>query len=148
MVHIHGSGKIFVGRDHLGAAVSRSRVTGSIWLCSVELPSVLAHLASVLVESVDASGPCVVVRARTRSGASAGCTRCGSRSEWSHSRYVRHLADIALGGRPVRLDLSVRRLYCENTVCPKVTFAEQVPELRCDISGARRCCSPWSRQSV
>ncbi|WP_369244491.1 transposase [Streptomyces sp. R41] len=42
---------------------------------------------------------------------------------------MRHLADTALGGRPVRIDLSVRRLYCENTVCPKVTFAEQVPEL-------------------
>ncbi|MGW1562227.1 transposase family protein [Streptomyces sp. NPDC002144] len=83
----------------------------------------------MLVESVDVSGPCVVVRARTRSGAPAGCTGCGTRSERSHSRYVRHLADTALGGRPVRIDLSVRRLYCENTVCPKVTFAEQVPEL-------------------
>ncbi|MCX4404123.1 ISL3 family transposase [Streptomyces sp. NBC_01764] len=83
----------------------------------------------MLVESVDVSGPYVVVRARTRSGASARCTGCGTRSEWSHSRYVRHLADTALGGRPVRIDLSVRRLYCENTVCPKMTFAEQVPEL-------------------
>jgi hypothetical protein len=46
-----------------------------------------------------------------------------------HSRYVRHLADAALGGRPARIDLSVRRLYCENSACPKVTFAEQVPGL-------------------
>ncbi|WJY53590.1 transposase [Streptomyces chengbuensis] len=48
---------------------------------------------------------------------------------WRHSRYARRLADVALGGRPVRIDLSVRRLYCENSVCPKVTFAEQVPGL-------------------
>ncbi|MGW9211320.1 hypothetical protein ACWGR4_30630 [Embleya sp. NPDC055664] len=40
---------------------------------------------------------------------------------------MRHLADTAVGGRPVRIDLSVRRLYCENPSCPKVTFAEQVP---------------------
>ncbi|MFE8990760.1 hypothetical protein ACFYMI_23580 [Streptomyces collinus] len=46
-----------------------------------------------------------------------------------HSRYVRHLADAALGGQPVRIDLSVRRLYCENSACPKVTFAERVPGL-------------------
>jgi transposase len=46
-----------------------------------------------------------------------------------HSRYVRHLADAVLGDRPVRIDLSVRRLYCENSACPKVTFAEQVPGL-------------------
>ncbi|MGW4200351.1 transposase [Streptomyces sp. NPDC004726] len=29
----------------------------------------------------------------------------------------------------MRIDLSVRRLYCENASCPKVTFAEQVPGL-------------------
>ncbi|MFD9824877.1 hypothetical protein [Streptomyces violascens] len=45
-------------------------------------------------------------------------------SDWVHSRYVRHLTDAALGGRPVRISLSVRRLYCENPACPKVTFAE------------------------
>ncbi|WP_331752307.1 ISL3 family transposase [Streptomyces sp. NBC_00829] len=84
---------------------------------------------SVLVVSVDAAGPVVVVRARTRARAPAGCTGCGTLSEWVHSRYERHLADVALGGRPVRIDLSVRRLYCENAACPKVTFAEQVPEL-------------------
>lgn len=50
-------------------------------------------------------------------------------SDWVHSRYVRHLADTALGGRPVRIDLSVRRLYCENPACMKVTFAEQVDGL-------------------
>jgi hypothetical protein len=49
-------------------------------------------------------------------------------SAWVHSRYERQLADAALGGRPVRIDLSVRRLYCENPACPKRTFAEQVFE--------------------
>ncbi|WP_327348424.1 ISL3 family transposase [Streptomyces europaeiscabiei] len=83
----------------------------------------------MLVVSVDVSGPAVVMQARTRSGAPAGCTGCGTLSEWVHSRYVRRLADAALGGRPVLIDLSVRRLYCENSACPKVTFAEQVPGL-------------------
>lgn len=70
-----------------------------------------------------------MIEARTRSRVPAGCSRCGVLSDWTHSRYVRHLADAALGGRPVRIDLSVRRLYCENPSCPKVTFAEQVPGL-------------------
>ncbi|MFD0567920.1 hypothetical protein ACFQ2M_42525 [Kitasatospora saccharophila] len=39
---------------------------------------------------------------------------------------MRHLADVTVGGRTVRIDLSVRRLCCENPVCLKVTFAEQV----------------------
>ncbi|MFF3242209.1 ISL3 family transposase [Streptomyces sp. NPDC002870] len=79
--------------------------------------------------SVDVSGPVVVVRARTRGRAPAACTGCGMASAWVHSRYERHLADAAVGGRPVRIDLSVRRLYCENPACPKRTFAEQVEGL-------------------
>nr|WP_244187804.1 ISL3 family transposase [Streptomyces regalis] len=71
----------------------------------------------------------MAVRARTRSGVPAGCTGCGRLSAWCHSCYVRRLADVTLGGRPLRIDLSVRRLYCENASCLKVTFAEQVPGL-------------------
>jgi transposase len=86
-------------------------------------------LADVQMLSVDISDAAVAVRARTRSDIPAGCTGCGHLSEWCHSRYARHLSDVALGGRPLYIDLSVRRLYCENPVCPKVTFAEQVPGL-------------------
>jgi transposase len=46
-----------------------------------------------------------------------------------HSRYTRRLADTAIGGRPARIELQVRRLYCENPLCPKVTFAEQIEGL-------------------
>ncbi|MFB7448110.1 ISL3 family transposase [Streptomyces sp. NPDC056194] len=81
------------------------------------------------VVSVEVSDAVVAVRARTRSGEPAGCTGCGQLSEWCHSRYARRLADVTLAGRPLRIDLSVRRLYCENRTCPKATFAEQVPGL-------------------
>ncbi|WP_406296776.1 ISL3 family transposase [Streptomyces sp. NBC_00624] len=83
----------------------------------------------MLVVSVEVSDAGVAVHARTRSGIPAGCAGCGQLSEWCHSRYVRRLADVTLGGRPLRIDLSVRRLYCENATCPKRTFAEQVPGL-------------------
>lgn len=42
---------------------------------------------------------------------------------------MRHVADEAVGGRPVVIDLSVRRLYCTNPGCTKVTFVEQVEGL-------------------
>lgn len=79
--------------------------------------------------SVGATGSTVVVRACTPDEVPARCTGCRASSHWVHSRYVRHLADAALGGRPVRIELSVRRLYCENSTCPKVTFAEQIDVL-------------------
>ncbi|MFJ2135368.1 transposase family protein [Streptomyces sp. NPDC087845] len=105
------------------------RGVGSLQLCSVEIASLLPQLVNVLVISADVSDAVVTVRARTRSGVPAGCTGCGQLSAWCHSRYVRHLADVTLGGRPLRIELSVRRLYCENPTCPKATFAEQVPGL-------------------
>ncbi|MEV0492302.1 hypothetical protein [Streptomyces atratus] len=42
---------------------------------------------------------------------------------------MRHGADEAIGGKPVVIDVSVRRLYCENPGCSKTTFVEQVPGL-------------------
>ncbi|MGW3916128.1 transposase family protein [Streptomyces sp. NPDC005070] len=50
------------------------------------------------------------------------CPGCGHSSGWEHSRYVREVADEAIGGRPVRISVSVRRLYCENSVCSRKTF--------------------------
>nr|WP_166682635.1 transposase family protein [Streptomyces sp. 846.5] len=86
------------------------------------------QLDAVVVESVVVVADVVVVIARTRA-APVGCPGCGQRSSWEHSRYVRHVGDEAVGGRAVRIDLSVRRLYCENTACPKATFVEQVAGL-------------------
>ncbi|WP_420802789.1 transposase family protein [Streptomyces adustus] len=57
------------------------------------------------------------------------CPGCGQVSDRVHSRNARHVADKAVGGRPVVIDLSVRRLYCEWPDCPKATLVEQVEEL-------------------
>jgi transposase len=83
----------------------------------------------VTVTSVNTAGPVAVIHARTRAQTPGSCSGCGSASDWIHSRYVRQLADTAVGGRPVRIELLVRRLYCENRSCPKKTFVEQVDGL-------------------
>jgi len=57
------------------------------------------------------------------------CPGCGQASRRVHSRYVRHVADEAVGGRSVLIDLSVRRMYCEKPACEKITFVEQVAGL-------------------
>ncbi|MCX4852088.1 ISL3 family transposase [Streptomyces sp. NBC_00893] len=97
--------------------------------CDVELTALLPHLASVLVEAVEAGEGLVRITVRTAAGVSVICPGCGQESAWEHSRYVRHVADEAIGGSPVLIDVSVRRLYCENSDCSKTTFAEQVPGL-------------------
>ncbi|MFF1918897.1 transposase family protein [Streptomyces sp. NPDC058239] len=57
------------------------------------------------------------------------CPACGTTSARVHSRYVRRLADSAVGGRPVVIELRVRRFRCRQGACPQKTFAEQVEGL-------------------
>jgi transposase len=59
----------------------------------------------------------------------AACPGCARVSDRAHSRYVRRLSDVAVGGQEVLLRLGVRRFFCENAECARKTFAEQVPDL-------------------
>jgi transposase len=57
------------------------------------------------------------------------CPRCAAPSAREHSRYTRRVTDEAVGGRPLVVELSVRRLYCGTLECPQTTFVEQVEGL-------------------
>ncbi|MCX4869375.1 MULTISPECIES: hypothetical protein [unclassified Streptomyces] len=46
-----------------------------------------------------------------------------------HSCYQRRLADTPVGDQPVRIELTVRRLYCDNARCERRTFVEKVAGL-------------------
>lgn len=101
----------------------------------------LPQLNPVVVDSVAVLDEMVVITALTRDDSTAR-TGCGHDSTWERSRYQRHVTDEAGGGRPVRIDLTVRRLNCENTDCPKTTFAEQVEGLT--VRYQRRTPAPVS----
>ncbi|WP_260470753.1 ISL3 family transposase [Streptomyces sp. RP5T] len=89
---------------------------------------VFPHLEKVQVERVWIEDDMVRVKARTLDGA-LPCPSCGVCSYRVHSRYRRHLADASVGGHPVVVDLSVRRLFCDVTDCARRTFVEQVEGL-------------------
>jgi transposase len=87
------------------------------------------HLAGVVVELVErAAAGVVTMHARARS-AGADCPHCGSASGRVHGRYMRRLADAAVGGASVVIELLVRRFKCPNPACRAVTFAEQIAGL-------------------
>ncbi|WP_223279947.1 ISL3 family transposase [Streptomyces sp. SDr-06] len=86
------------------------------------------HLDAVRVERVWVKNGVVCISARTRE-LPVGCPDCAAASVRVHSRYVRTLADLAVGGRRVSIGLSVRRLFCDSPHCGRRTFAEQVDEL-------------------
>jgi hypothetical protein len=60
---------------------------------------------------------------------SARCMRCGNASRSVQSRYARLLADLAISGRRVEIQLRVRRSRCLDGACLARTFAEQVDGL-------------------
>lgn len=89
------------------------------------IAELLPCLSAVSVERVEVGDSLVRIRART-SGDAVCCPGCGALARRVHSRYVRRVTDCAFGGRTVRIEVSVRRLYCRNQRCARVTFAEQV----------------------
>ncbi|MER6617566.1 transposase family protein [Streptomyces xantholiticus] len=97
--------------------------------CVVAVEELLPQLAGLRIERVEAGPEALRITAVTSDDIPRACPGCGQVSQWTHSRYVCHVADEAVGGRSLVIDLSVRRLYCENPACPKVTFVEQVDGL-------------------
>jgi len=69
---------------------------------------------------------------------SSNCPECGQRSIRIHSRYCRHPCDLPAHGRAVRLNLHVRRFFCDHPDCPRQTFAERIPAVA--QQHARRTC--------
>jgi transposase len=59
----------------------------------------------------------------------AMCPDCHQPSSREHSRYWRAPADLPCVGRQMRLDLFVRRFFCDNPLCDRKTFAERFPDL-------------------
>jgi hypothetical protein len=84
------------------------------------------HLNGVDLEQAEDLGGSVRIMARTRGGPAA-CRGCGTASAQVHDRYRRRLHDLPCGGRPVQVELEVRRFRCARAACPVLTFTEQVP---------------------
>ena len=57
----------------------------------------------------------------------ASCPDCHTASLRRHGHYQRKPADVACGGRCVKLALQVRRYFCDNPACPRRTFGERFP---------------------
>jgi transposase len=73
------------------------------------------------------------------------CPECNFNSARVHSQYQRKLADLPCVGIPVRVVWTVRRFFCDNRECNRVTFAEQIPNVAARY--ARRTCRLHQQQT-
>lgn len=87
------------------------------------------------LEQVEFEAGQVLVKAAARRRAAA-CPICGQWSRRVHSRYHRTLADLPWHGLQVRLQLSVRKFFCDTPTCPRRIFTERLPATA--MSYARR----------
>ncbi|MEU5537225.1 transposase family protein [Streptomyces sp. NPDC020362] len=77
--------------------------------CVVAIEEPLPQLSGLRIARVDTRPEAVRITALTRNDVPRTCPGCGQGSEGTHSRYVRRVADEAVGGRPLVIELSVRR---------------------------------------
>jgi transposase len=82
----------------------------------------------VIVDTIESAPSGVLFTARYWP-AQAACPACGTSSSRVHSSYVRQVRDLPVGGRPVLIQLAMRRFLCTNAACAKVTFAGQADGL-------------------
>ena len=85
-------------------------------------------LSSLVIEDVSDRDGVIVVRARTTAGP-VPCPRCAGLTGHVHGYYQRTVADVPADGRPVVVQVRVRRMRCGDLDCPVQTFREQVPGL-------------------
>jgi transposase len=93
------------------------------------LPSALLPAIPGLVIELTISGEEAITLVVRLLPPASCCSTCGAYSTRVHSRARRTLTDLPASGRLVRLVLQVRRFFCSNSACPRLTFTEQVPEL-------------------
>ncbi len=54
------------------------------------------------------------------------CPLCGTHTARVHSRYTRQLVDLPCAGQRVRLQIQVRKYFCDVPSCARKIFAERL----------------------
>ncbi len=91
-------------------------------------PTILPAHASLHLVRLEADEQFILAVVAT-TASEALCPLCQCRSESIHSRYVRLVADLPWAGWAVRLELHVRRFFCQNRACTRQIFTERLPNV-------------------
>jgi hypothetical protein len=91
-------------------------------------PTILPAHASLHLVRLEADEQFILAVVAT-TASEALCPLCQCRSQSIHSRYVRLVADLPWAGWAVRLDLHVRRFFCQNKECTRQIFTERLPNV-------------------
>jgi transposase len=99
--------------------------------------------SQLCIDRVEIEGEDVLLSVSSTREASL-CPLCNRLSDRVHSQYQRHPADLPIVGHAVRLDMNVRKFFCDNSDCKRVIFTERLPSVLAPY--ARRTNRLASRQ--
>ena len=83
---------------------------------------------ALVLDLVTAQNGTILLKAHSADQPTA-CPDCQCQSGHVHSHYCRKLLDLPWQGQSVRIELTVRKLYCDKEECPRRVFTERLPEI-------------------
>jgi len=88
--------------------------------------TLLPDAAEVVLDQLQVVGRERIIMVLRPAGERSCCPACHVRSGRVHSLYRRRLRDLPWEGIPVRIELRVRRFFCDSDNCPQRIFTEQL----------------------
>lgn len=93
-----------------------------------DVAALLPAHSDLVLESLRIEPTFVEASVRGRAAAQP-CPSCSQRTSRVHSRYERVLRDLPWRGTPVKIRFLARRFFCDNALCARKIFSEQIDEL-------------------
>jgi transposase len=92
------------------------------------LPTLAVDPDALVVDQILASADAITVTLRSTQPA-ASCPQCSTPALRIHSRYRRTLTDLPSQSVAVRVELHVRKFFCDRAACARRVFAERLPNV-------------------
>jgi transposase len=90
--------------------------------------TLLPDAAEVILDRLQVQGCERIIMVLRPARERSCCPACHRRSDRIHSWYRRRLRDLPWEGIPVRIELRVRRFFCDSDGCPQRIFTEQLSQ--------------------
>jgi transposase len=90
--------------------------------------TLLPERAEVVLDQLEVTSRDQILMLLRPARTDGGCPVCQRGSDRIHSWYRRRLLDLPWEGIPVRIELQVRRFFCDSDDCPQRIFTERLPQ--------------------
>jgi len=95
---------------------------------AMEHRTLVPDVGEVVLDQLMVEGRSRLVMVLRPASEGSVCPECQQASRRIHSRYRRRLNDLPWEGVPVRIELRVRRFFCETEDCGHHIFTERLPK--------------------